>query len=140
MRGQGKGKVGAEAAGEMTAWTMSECRPSSGSSCESATAIEAVGLPWHTELAVVEGQVRDVLSATKGTLGYTLKCKALGSTISDECLAVPGPSVTNAGTDVTLAFANTRRFDCKLGLADAGQMAGSQTMKLLESTESLEAF
>ncbi len=127
----GSGTAGPVAAGEMTKWTMSNCAGTAHSSCEgTGETIEALHLPWHTELAYVEGRTREVITANgKGTPGFKLKCKALGSNITDECVAVPSTNMTNTKSGVTAAF-DGERFTCSLGRAGAGELEGSQAIEL----------
>jgi hypothetical protein len=129
-QGAGSGSAGPGYGGEITKWTASECV--STEKCESAMAIEALHLPWHTELAFVEGTVRELITGSgKGMPGFKLKCKALGETVEDECLRVPLATLTNTVSGVTAAL-DGEKISCTEGHAAAGEFEGSQAIKLTE--------
>ncbi len=117
----GRGFAQSQGKGEVTTWTMSEC---TSMHCAGAT-LEAVGLPWHTELATVEGAVRNVITVGGG---YKLKCT--GSGIVDECPKVPNQIMTNAESGVTATFPK-EKFTCTIGKGAAGELAGSQAIELV---------
>ncbi len=122
----GKGAVGAGANGEMTSWTMSNCTSLKG--CEANTAsIEAVNLPWHTELVTVEGALNDTFKTTEN--GFRLKCKDAGTSVTDTCPVVPHARITNSERDVTAKF-NREKFTCIGGKSGTGELEGSQTIEL----------
>ena len=125
----GSGTAGVLGSGEMTQWTISNCSPVFSSHCESEAAIEALHLPWHTELAVVEGAIRNVITnGGKGTPLYKLKCKASGTNITDEC-PVPNMAMTNTKSGVTATF-EKEKFSCVAGPSGDGQLEGSQAIEL----------
>jgi hypothetical protein len=118
--------------GSVSSLTLSSCVNASGSNCEAAGgySIKALNLSWDTELGASGGAVRNAFTSSgKGTPGFVLKCRALGVTFEDECDVVPSTIMTNTTSGVTAAFEN-RRFTCSLGKAEAGQLEGSQTIKL----------
>ena len=121
----GSGSATAASAGEQTSWTISKCTPAA--HCESAASIEAVHLPWHTELFVDEGTLGNMPMTGSGIPGFKLKCKALGETIADEC-AVPASTVTNTKSGVSSVFYSTK-FSCADGLGGGGQLEGTQAVE-----------
>ena len=122
----GKGTVGAGVNGEMTSWTMSNCTSLTG--CEANTAsIEAVNLPWHTELVTVEGALNDTFKTTEN--GFRLKCKDAGTSVTDTCPVVPHARITNSERDVTATFSK-EKFTCIGSKSGAGELQGSQTIEL----------
>lgn len=122
----GSGKAGAGAAGEMTKWTLSECVPLG--NCLTSASIEALALPWHTELLEGAGEL---ISETGGlgTPGFSLKCKVATTTISDECRSLPNPVAANTETAVNVIFSK-KGFICSLGKAGAGHLEGTQATSL----------
>jgi hypothetical protein len=126
----GAGSVGATYNGEITSATMSGCSGGGGSGgCEvNGASIEAINLPWHTELATIEGKINDAFKTTKN--GFKLKCKVAGvGNITDECPVIPKARITNASRDVTATF-NREKFSCSLGQSGGGSLEGSETTEL----------
>ncbi len=123
----GTGFVGPGEVSEMTKWTLSECSNKRG--CSGSTpSIEALRLPWHSELYSVEGGVQNLTSG--GEFKFT--CTASGETIKDECNWVPAATLTNTGSGVTVAFREKR--SCWLGKNGAGEIVGSQEIKTTTGT------
>jgi hypothetical protein len=124
----GSGAAGANGKGEVTEWTPSKCVKTSGGRCESAEAIEALNLPWHTELVFSEGKTREVItSGGKGTPGFKLKCKAAGETIADEC-PVASPTMKNTENGVSETFGSF--LSCTEGSGGEALLEGGRTLKL----------
>lgn len=120
-------------AGAMSSWTLTSCVNASGSSSceeEGGDSIKALNLAWDTELGASGGAVHNAITSSgKGTPGFVLKCRSGGITLEDECAAVPSTTMTNTTSGVVAAFEN-KKFTCSLGKAEAGQLEGSQTIKL----------
>lgn len=121
----GTGYAGVGTAGEMTSWTMSNCTPKA--ECTSNASIEALSLPWKTELYAIEGSVQGLINHGS-VAGFKFKCKALGETVEDECLWVPPAILTNTASGVTAAY-KEEFHGCFLGLGSTGQITGSQAIK-----------
>jgi hypothetical protein len=124
----GSGAAGPGVEGEVKSLTMSNCVPSGSSNCErTGASIEAINLPWHTELATIEGALTDDLATSAG---LKLKCEVAGfGTVTDECKALPGPRMKNtSSTTVTAEFEGVR-FTCSLGSSGEGELEGVQTIK-----------
>jgi hypothetical protein len=99
----GTGFVSPEGKGEITKWTLSGCVSIKG--CESELALEAVHLPWRTQLIYVEGLVRDKFeSSGAGTPGFKYSCKLLGTKWKNETVSIPAQSVTNLAGKVEENF------------------------------------
>jgi hypothetical protein len=125
----GSGLAGGASAGETASWKMSGCVAVSGSNCTSEASIEALDVPWRTELFTSEGIVRDLAAEKgKGKPGFKLKCKTVAGVVTDECRMLPTPSITNATGGVTEAF--NEKFTCSQGRAAAGGLEGSQAITL----------
>jgi hypothetical protein len=126
----GSGLAGSFSAGETTSWTMSGCSSVSGSACTSEASMEALDVPWRTELFTSEGAVHDLAAENgKGKPGFKFKCKTVAGIVTDECRMIPTPTITNITGGVTEAF-NDEKFTCSQGRASAGGLEGSQTVKL----------
>jgi hypothetical protein len=124
----GTGQAGAGASGELGKWTISNCTPSG--ACQSSASIEATGLPWHTELALVEGVVRDLYVGAPGARGYKLKCKTTGGeVITDECPWLPATTITNTENGVNLTYKKESRT-CTQGTGAGAELSGSQAVSL----------
>jgi hypothetical protein len=122
----GKGTVGSGVSGEVTSWTLSNCVPEK--TCESTSSIEAVNLPWHTELATVEGALNDVFKTTEN--GFRMKCKVGSLNITDTCPVVPHASMTNTEHNYVLMAFSGEKFTCTGSKAGTGELEGSQTVEL----------
>jgi hypothetical protein len=128
--GSTTGTAGPGAADTTTTVTVSSCTTVAGP-CGSPSASPA-NLPWKTELATVEGVVRDkITSDGKGAPGYTVTCTVLGSRITDTCTSERGqPKVTLNKSPVPIEFdAGSGTADCTLGGKGAGHVRGSLTVK-----------
>lgn len=122
-----EGTSGVAGAGEITKWTASSCAPLEDCQKNLAVEIEAVNLPWHIELAKVEGAIHDSLvSSGKGTPGYKIKCKVLGSKVEDECTGTLRATATNTTEGVTSTFNAAEKLACTFGGAGSGVLEGSQ--------------
>ena len=92
--------------------------------------VEPLHLPWHSELAVVGGALRDVLvSSGKGTPGYKLECNVIGIHIKDECTATLSMGTTNSVSGVTAMFNPSEKLSCTQGGSGSGSLEGSQSIQ-----------
>jgi hypothetical protein len=126
------GTAGLGGAGEITEWTTSSCKdPLEKGLCEtSGSSIVAMNLPWHTELATVEGVTRDIIvSGGKGTPGFEIKCDVLGVPATDKCTGAISLTTTNITAGVTAAFNASEKLNCSIGGSSQGAIEGSQTIK-----------
>ncbi|HTC71272.1 MAG TPA: hypothetical protein VK655_00185 [Solirubrobacteraceae bacterium] len=118
----GTGSVGPEEVSEMTKWTLSECQDKRG--CSGSThSIEAMSLPWHSELFSIESGVQNLTSGG----GFKFTCVVSGVTIEDECNFVPAAKLTNTSSGVTDEMWEYR--SCTLGRNGAGKITGTQEIK-----------
>jgi hypothetical protein len=124
----GTGEAGSEYKGEMTKWTFSNCTGSG--VCEVAGAtIEALHLPWNTELATVEKTIRNyMVSSGKGAPYFLMQCKGVGMTIKNECRVQHSTAMANSGLDVTATYNRAEQVVC-VG-EPAGELESTQTIGL----------
>jgi hypothetical protein len=106
----GKGVVKPGTGGEITELSFSKCQKVTGPpSCEAGVAIEALHLPWTTELAFEEGAVREhYQNSGKGTPELVLKCEEFKKLVGvDWCVIHAYTKMTNteAGVNAVLPAA-----------------------------------
>jgi len=120
--------LGTNGAGEVTAVSTSGCVGLEACKGEKNN-IVAVNLPWHTELAKVEGTPREVIvSGGKGTPGFRMVCKWLGIIAEDTCTGNLSPKIS-ALENVALAFNKSDVMNCNLTEhKGTGYTEGSQTI------------
>ena len=122
----GEGTAGLGAAGTVTKWTASHC--TSKGSCESQT-VEAVDLPWHSELSISEGggTTQDVITgAGKGEPGYKSTCVVFGIKVIETCKA---PTLSIGVENVTSGVRGTfdgKKLNCSRGGEGEGSLEGTQ--------------
>ena len=123
-----EGSVTPGVAGEITKWPKSTCVGVK--TCENGSTVEALNLPWHTELVTVEGVTREVLTGTgHGEPGYKLACKYKGIILYEsKCTASAlNMTTTNGASGVTAKFLGTEKLSC--GGASIGTLEGTQTIE-----------
>ena len=126
----GTGSVGPVDDSEMTKWTLSGCHDIRG--CEGASSIEALDLPWHSELYTVEGAIQNWTgSGTGGKPGFKFSCTALGEKFTAECNWVPVSTLTNTLAGVTSAFDREGKSCGAVAKNGGSVILGSQAMELL---------
>ncbi|MGA9875710.1 MAG: hypothetical protein WBQ21_07870 [Solirubrobacteraceae bacterium] len=128
------GSVSPTGAGGITKWTSSNCSGTIGSYvCEKSRPItaEAMHLPWHTELVLVEGAVRDVLvGAGKEPAGFKMKCYVDGGAMGeDSCSGTLSPTTNNVSGGVTAVFNASEKLNCAQGGSGSGTLEGGQTLE-----------
>src|ERR1700691_3429052 len=85
-----------------------------GASCESKSTLEALHLPWRSELVAVEGTTREVLKGSgHGEPGYKLTCEVFGAYIPEECTGSPVLTTTNGASGVTATFLASEKVKCE---------------------------
>jgi hypothetical protein len=130
------GTAGPGAADTTSTVTFTGCITEDGT-CGSPS-VTADHLPWKTELATINGVVRDrILSDGNGAPGYKVECTIFGSRIADTCTSERlQPKVVALNTSpVTLEFdAASGTLDCTLGGAEAGHVRGDETVKSSSGT------
>jgi hypothetical protein len=127
------GKAGLLGSGEVTEWTSSGCVGKFAESgvCEKNkyTTLEAVNLPWHTELFTEAGVVHDVLeNGGKGAPAYKMTCVVLGIHEEDQCTGGLNLALTNVAGGVSAAFNATEKLNCTRGGSGSGTVEGTQTI------------
>lgn len=85
----GEGTAELWAAGSETKWTVSGCTVTVGKGlCPSVESVEAVNLPWHTELVDSAGAKYNVITSKGGgEVGFTRKCHTALGKSTDTCTA-----------------------------------------------------
>lgn len=93
-----------------------------------APTILALHLPWHTELYLIGGEVRDMFESDgAGEPGWNMTCtNVLGGITEDECkTALGSTALTNVVGGVLATFdANMQFPTCSIGGVNAGRLAG----------------
>jgi hypothetical protein len=136
----GKGKAGSTYKGEITSLTFSNCSKVIGTGCESAASIEALHLPWSTELATVKSAPRNyIVSSGKGAPEFVLTCKTVEGMTKEYCRGQRSTAMANASGKVTATYSSEEKFSCSGGLSGTGELTGTQTI-LLEAGGSLEVL
>ncbi len=117
--------------------------------CESVKNVEALDLPWLTELAKGENAAKesvflDRLSGDgKGEPAYLTECKTALGTVDDTCTEVSAGStveVKNETSDVntvfpkTLANEKTESAKCTIGGAENGLVKGESLIEVMGGT------
>ncbi len=125
-----EGSSGIGGMGEVTKIVTSSCVGTGLCETKAPATLTPVNLPWHTELAVVEGTLRDVfVSGGKGTPGFKIKCKIGGDGLEDECSGTLRASTTNTESGVTVTFRKSEKLTCVQGGSGSGYAEGSQSDK-----------
>jgi hypothetical protein len=103
------GKVGPGAVGEITSIAkggakLISCGLRSGRGCQTKINMEALRLPWHTELATVNGELRYVITENKtGETAWKLACEG-ESQANNECYAGTNSGISNITNGVEAFF------------------------------------
>lgn len=132
------GTAGPGAADTISTFAISSCITVSGV-CGSPTA-GAANLPWKTELATINGVVRDkILADGNGSPGFWVSCIVFSNTVKDTCTSERlQPAVTLNTSPVPLVFdAGSGTLDCTDGGAGSGHIRG--TIALRSSAGTLTA-
>jgi hypothetical protein len=132
-----KGLSGLGGAGEVTAFAVSGCtgRIEAGHvACEKGkhTMIEALNLPWGTELLNEGGVTRDVMvNSGAGATGFKLSCELLGVGVSNNCTGAVKLATTNVTGGVNAVFDASEKLNCVFfqGGESKGTVEGTQTIK-----------
>jgi hypothetical protein len=136
----GKGKVGPTYKGEITSLTFSNCSSVIGTGCKSAASIEALDLPWSTEMATVKGAPRNyIVSSGKGAPEFVLTCKTVEGMTKEYCRGQRSTAMANASGKVTATYSSEEKFSCSGGLSGTGELTGTQTI-VPEAGGSLEVL
>ncbi|HEY3828022.1 MAG TPA: hypothetical protein VGL57_02385 [Solirubrobacteraceae bacterium] len=134
-----KGRVGLGGTGEVTAWTYSNCTGTFlGNACTSPVFVEAVHLPWRTELVTVGGVTRDVMvNSGSGAPGYKMECyeKKFEVHATDTCTGSPSLSTANGASGVTATFTSEKLNCVSQGSGEKGNLTG-----ILEGVQTIEAL
>jgi hypothetical protein len=94
--------------------------------------LEAINLPWHTQLILRGAQVRDlILGHGGGRPSWTITCESaiLGTPIEDTCEEEEGKPIsitmTNAGLEGVLGELENPHAKCSIGGKETGEVIGT---------------
>lgn len=129
-----KGTIGVAGAGQIASIKQVSC--ASVSLCEGATTkIEALKLPWNTELVTFEGGLGNHI--TTSSPEWKWQCKMDGETRIETCLAAPTMTVKNVAPNVEETVSARTGYSCDNGgnlRAEGGgllKQAEGETIKAL---------
>jgi hypothetical protein len=125
----GTGTVAPGGLGEMTKWTFTNCAQVEGCGYEEKPTLEALGLPWHTELT---GSAENIIDSGSGSNPrFKFKCISSGEKVNEECEleAKPVAALTNTKTGVTEAIGN-QKGSCLLRTKRVELVESSLAIKL----------
>ena len=140
-----KGTVGTLGLGEITSITSEAGAKSisctivhSSTYCGSAVEIEALGLPWKTELVTLSGALRNGIS---NSAEWKVTCKGVAGTLVNYCVASPNTGVKNVTTGVEEVYdgssPSTKCFNDGAGAVFV--TTGTELLKTREAGEILGA-
>lgn len=136
----GEGVAGETGMGSIAKITLSSCKPAPGQSgCQSEYGIEALHLPWSTQL-LFEGAVAHefLLGDGAGTPGFVLKCEVNSTKgFTDTCTSVPSLVAENNTEHGVLAEFGSQKMSCTIGGAISGSIYESPQTINLTSGETL---
>jgi hypothetical protein len=121
-----KGSVSPKGAGEITSITITSCVNKS--SCPAPSTIEVRNLPWHTELATVEGKVLNEFVGSKGFSGPLVRLNCTEQEQPETCV-LPSSTLTNSGSSV-VAELESRLEACEFN--GRPHITSTQTISLTE--------
>lgn len=130
-----EGTVGPGTVGEITGKKVFSCTYRRGTPCESAIELEALNLPWKTELTTVNGVLRDeIKSGGSGTPEWMVKCKGPAGKYEILCTgAETSTRVRSASEGVQATFdGESAKGSCVLGGSKTLGFKGSEIVKLTE--------
>lgn len=123
-----EGTAGLYGGGTITKLTMSNCK--SVQLCEKSEpmSIEALHLPWNTEM-VSEGSAQDrIVGAGKGAPGFELSCRIFGGLKeTEECSGGLRAEATNGVGGVNAVFDDPEKLSCQKGKVGA-TLSGTQSI------------
>lgn len=75
---------------------LMKCPTKTSGGCETEAEIEAVNLPWRTELATISGELRDKIVKIGGEPEWKITCRYFGFKTIDWCKASTNTAVHNS--------------------------------------------
>ncbi|HSZ69974.1 MAG TPA: hypothetical protein VK756_06410 [Solirubrobacteraceae bacterium] len=125
----GEGTVGPVRLGEETKLTLSKCKFIKAEACEGTPVVEALNLPWKTELSISEGEMLDSISNEHGTTGFSWACQTILGKFTDVCTGALSTSTENVTAGVDATFTN-KKLSCKGAPAShEGSVEGTQLIE-----------
>jgi hypothetical protein len=106
-----KGTVGPGAAGKITSIKELSCATSS-EFCEAAPTLEALHLPWSTELVTFEGGLGNEITTKSPLPEWKWKCKSHFETWTETCGVYPTMKAKNVSLGVEETFPEKDRTGC----------------------------
>lgn len=112
---------------------ITEIKCSTGEHCEEVSEVEALNLPWQTEIFEIEKTTRDRITNGKTKTeapGWKIKCKVLGFKEEDRCTnneetTLLSNALEGGVLSVLASFeGGSGKGECKVGGAGAGEIAG----------------
>ncbi|MGN6372272.1 MAG: hypothetical protein ACTHM1_04690 [Solirubrobacteraceae bacterium] len=119
----GEGKVGPGVAGEETKMTMSSCASVGAGECASPS-MTAVSLPWHSELALIGGSLRET---AKG-VGFKLRCTIEKIPFEDVCSGSTTAGISTVSSGVEAALSG-KELHCTVSGKNDGTLEGTQLIE-----------
>jgi hypothetical protein len=136
-----EGTVNKEGKGTITKFTASSCTGVRACEASGAT-VKALHLPWDTQLAESEKELREKISSGgSGTPGLQIECKVLGITFKDECTGETSKEVETVSKGVETTFdALSAKLTCTIGGAGSGLAIGGDVDEASSGTLSVESM
>ena len=136
-----KGTIEAGGLGKINNYeaNASSCKPNG--SCAKITSVEAVHLPWKTELYSEEGQIRErLVSGGSGTPSWQFSCETLGVHQADLCNFDTSTSMLNevSGSVQAEFDAKSNLTTCSIGGGKVGKLEGKVTFAHPTGVEAIE--
>ncbi len=131
--GTGTGLVLPEGLDEQLTFTPEGCVRKTGGACETLESIEAVNLPWKTEVLQVTGSSPElfedaIVSGTGGNPGWLIECETLLGKKDDTCTTDTSkiPLVNESSGEVLGTFENRagEEASCTEGTSKSGLVTG----------------
>ena len=127
--GTDEGTVGPGALDLVTEVTATGCTFEKAGSCTTSDRVtaKAVDLPWMTQLELVSGELRDMVTGTGGEPGWAVECTVGGIfEITDTCTGLTSTAISNVSGGVDAIFdAKTPLAKCSVGGANSGMVSGT---------------
>ncbi|MGN6371911.1 MAG: hypothetical protein ACTHM1_02835 [Solirubrobacteraceae bacterium] len=125
---RGEGKAGPGVAGEEAKVTMSNCISVGTVTCGSP-AMTATFLPWHSELVLVGGALRETLTGSGGSTGFKLTCTIEGiGKVTNTCLGSLGAGIATVSSGVEATLSG-KELHCTVSGKNDGSIEGTQVLE-----------
>lgn len=125
-----KGTVAPESEGTITSASFSSCKNVKG--CSGTIKVEAVGLPWKTELSEENEKIVDKLKSDgSGAPGWSISCTGLSATCTSEATDTIMENAESGIVDADFKGEETGTFHCGCPnmAPETGQLSGTDKVK-----------